>query len=125
MSGGRFRTLDAEAVLSNLSDWARKVGQDPNVLKIILFGSLARGDQSGASDADVLVIVERSSAGFLERPLGLEHPRVPVPVDFFVYTAEEAAQDQPPPLVVRALKEGIVLYDRGNATTAVLTSSPE
>lgn len=113
LSEARFRTLDAEAVISSLRDWARNIGRDPNVLKIILFGSVARGDHTGSSDADVLVIVEHSHAGFLERPLHLEHPRVPVPVDLFVYTAAELSRDRPPRLAARALKDGLILYDRG------------
>ncbi|REJ37704.1 MAG: nucleotidyltransferase domain-containing protein, partial [Bacillota bacterium] len=45
MSRTRSRALDAEAVIRSLRSWAQQVGEDPNVVKIVLFGSLARGDR--------------------------------------------------------------------------------
>lgn len=62
MSRTRSRALDAEAVIRSLRSWAQQVGKDPNVVKIVLFGSLARGDHTGSSDADLLIIVARSGA---------------------------------------------------------------
>jgi predicted nucleotidyltransferase len=90
------------------------VGERPDVVRVILFGSLARGDHGPRSDADVLVVLRSS-----EQPRFFD--RIPdllgyfmathVPVDVLPYTESELermARDGNP-LIRRALSEGIVL----------------
>ena len=54
----RIISLDRNELLNRLEQIARRiVAERPDVVDVRLFGSLARGDQVGTSDADVLVVV--------------------------------------------------------------------
>ena len=79
------------------------------VEKILLFGSVARGEQDEASDVD-LIIIKRTSERFLQRLLSV--PMLPVPADVFVYTPEEFAQMQEHenPFILSALRDAVVVY---------------
>jgi predicted nucleotidyltransferase len=62
MSEVVFHRLDLEAALAALRRYARtELGPRPEVREVVLIGSLARGDWSARSDADIVVIVD--SAG--------------------------------------------------------------
>ena len=63
----------------------------PEVQKIILFGSFARGDYTPESDIDLCVIVNRSSLPFLQRsdPYLPFFQDIPLDVNLLVYTQEE------------------------------------
>jgi len=91
----------------------------PDVDRIILFGSRARGEADAYSDLD-LIIVRRTSARFLER-LGEVYQRLAeaalglgVDVDVLVYTPDEYQRmlAEGNPLVALAHGEGRVLYER-------------
>lgn len=102
--------------------WERRLVEvlvQPDVERIILFGSRARGEGDAYSDLD-LVIVRRTSARFLKRleeayqrladaALGLG-----VDVDVLVYTPEEYQRMlvEENPLVTMVHREGKVLYER-------------
>ena len=80
------------------------------VAELYLFGSLARGEATPRSDADLLLLVGEAPP-FLERP-GRYLPLfadLGFPVDLFVYTPKEAEAN---PLARRALAEGRVLAER-------------
>jgi predicted nucleotidyltransferase len=86
----------------------------PEVKKVLLFGSRTRGDWSLRSDLDVLLILERSRhKRFFDRiPRYLDlFSEISLPVDVFPYTQEEfiRMQKKENPLILRALREGIVL----------------
>jgi len=80
----------------------------PEVLGVLLFGSLARNDHAPGSDADLIVVVRRSSLPPEQRPASLPSLRAGVPADITVYTVEELEQFlvDGPPFVRRALSEG-------------------
>jgi len=82
--------------------------------KIILFGSVARGDADEYSDID-LIVVKQSDQRFVERLVEVMAflPRDVVKADVLVYTPEEfqAMQEQGNPFIEQALKDGIVLYE--------------
>jgi len=61
--------LDRSEVLARLHAIAHRNGEEHGeVRQVRLFGSLARGDQVGASDADVLIVLHSDTKGnFLER----------------------------------------------------------
>jgi uncharacterized protein len=116
--GARIWTFDRDSTLARLRAWARDLGRDPQVLAVVLFGSMARGDATAASDADVFVLLRSSTLDFDERvvrikPLGL----LPAGVDVFPYTTDEAEDSAREGWgVVRvALREGLVLYERQDA----------
>lgn len=115
MSEVVFRSLDHEAVMARLREHAeRELGRRAEVREVVLIGSLARGDWSARSDADLVVLVDRAG----ERP-GLRGPdyapsgKFPVSVDAFVYTPEEA--DSWSPRFRAEVEHGQVLYRRPGA----------
>ena|SRR5579859_6916884 len=86
---------------------------DPD--KVVLFGSRARGDASGRSDYDLLVIKESSEPGFRrDVPIYLALAGVSAPVDVLVYTPQEISDWSavPQAFVTTAMREGEVLYER-------------
>jgi len=82
------------------------------VEKIILFGSAARGYTDEYSDID-LIIVKETDKPFVRR--SVEAPYFRISSDIFVYTPQEFEQmkEDENPFIQSALKDGIVLYERG------------
>ncbi|MBE7438862.1 MAG: nucleotidyltransferase domain-containing protein [Spirochaetales bacterium] len=85
----------------------------PEVQKIILFGSVARGDAVPGSDADLLILVDHELPDPFLRGLpyvsffeGLE-----VPAEVQVFSAGEWLRGSP--VMNSAAREGIVLAERG------------
>ncbi|MEM0192801.1 MAG: nucleotidyltransferase domain-containing protein, partial [Candidatus Korarchaeum sp.] len=98
-----------------------------NLVSVVLFGSVARGEADEGSDIDLLVVLESSSGSFgrrfdvfkeIEKELITSEPRVelrrrglgalisPVPL-----TREEVIKH--PPILLDILTDGIILYDKG------------
>lgn len=91
----------------------------PEVLAVVLFGSLANGHLSVGSDVDLLVILSGSDDPFLER-LHLYVPeRFPTDVDVFPYTLDEIRKGQP--LARQALSQGRILWQRAGFELASVT----
>jgi len=84
--------------------------------KIILFGSLAKGQLSEWSDLD-LAIIKRTKRRFLDRLIDVALLTMPViGVDFIVYTPEEIEKAQRENryfIVDEILGSGKVLYEKG------------
>ena len=81
------------------------------VQRVVLFGSLARGQPGLTSDLD-LIIVWDTALGFVERTVELYRRLQPrVPTDLLVYTTDEMEWMVERPFVRRALEEGRVLYE--------------
>ena len=79
--------------------------------RVILFGSLVRGEPGLASDLDLLIVWD-TPLEFLERTAELYRRFQPrVAVDFLVYTPKEMERMKDTPLVRRALEEGRILYE--------------
>jgi predicted nucleotidyltransferase len=115
MSEVVFRRLDREAVLTGLGRYAREqLGARPELERVVLIGSLARGDWSARSDADLVLLVDAAEAPGPFRSPGYAPAASPgVPVDLFVYTPEERSSWSP--RFRREVERGIVLYERGGA----------
>ena len=82
--------------------------------RIILFGSMARGDSDEYSDMDFIVI-KRTETRFVQRLVEAARlVSLPRNVDVFVYTPEELASmvDEENPFIGSALREGIVVYEK-------------
>lgn len=112
------------------------VALDPNVLEsltdavlgeadpllVVLFGSQATGGATADSDIDILVIDSRpfSPARSRRRLIGNIRRRIPPgdnPVDVLVFDPSEFNRWRTTTnhVVARALKEGVVLYERPGA----------
>lgn len=83
-------------------------------LKVILFGSVARGQAEEGSDLDLLVILEemRGRPEEMVRLLRALRP-LRVPVDVLVYSHDEVEEwgHLPGTVLYEALTEGRVLYE--------------
>lgn len=89
------------------------------VERVLLFGSLARGDHGARSDADLLVIVPDSPLPPPERsaPFIRHFADAPVPADVLVWTSREwrdrlARSDR---FAARIAAEGVALWPPANA----------
>ena len=107
--------LDRQGVLEAVQRAAKQLAAScPEVQRIILFGSMARGDAVPGSNVDLLVVLSECAAPFLDRipkykPLG-----IPIGVDVFPYTEEELKRmvEEGNGFVRQALSEGVVLFRR-------------
>jgi predicted nucleotidyltransferase len=84
-----------------------------DVKKIILFGSVARGEQDKYSDIDI-IIVKETEERFINRLLNIaSFSDLPVQVDFFVYTPSEFEQmlKMNNPFIQKVVKEGKLIYE--------------
>lgn len=110
MNAGRHQRL-AEA-LAHILHTLRTEYQPE---KIILYGSMARGEVHEWSDLD-LVVVKETTQPFLQRLREVALLcRPPVGVDFLVYTPGELAQmvaQHNPFIVEEVLDRGLVVYER-------------
>ncbi|MCX7607206.1 MAG: nucleotidyltransferase domain-containing protein [Bacteroidia bacterium] len=74
-----------------LRSWAEElIAAHPEVLIAVLFGSLARGEATAWSDADVLLLLRDSSEPFKDRVIRYAPVRMAFPVEVFAYTIGEA-----------------------------------
>jgi len=107
--------LDREArieALRRAASLARK--RAPAIRRVILFGSLASGDATPRSDADILIVVEGSahqrSRDRIPEMLQALSP-LPCPIDLFVLTCDEfdRYKSEGSPLLRAAAEYGIDL----------------
>jgi predicted nucleotidyltransferase len=111
----RKRSRTRDDVISALKEAVRKnIKKFPEVKRVLLFGSSARKDWGLRSDADILIILKTSEhKRFFDRiPRYFDlFLKVPLPIDIFPYTEDELKRmkKQGNPLILRALKEAIVL----------------
>jgi predicted nucleotidyltransferase len=93
----------------------RRIVRVVDPMKVILFGSRARGDARPDSDFDLLVVRESDNPRH-ERsaPIYTALADVPVEVEVMVYTPAEIEewQEVPQAFVTTAVREGKVLYER-------------
>ena len=101
--------LDRSAVIDATRKAVKKLVEDrPEVQKVILFGSMARGDAVPGSDVDLLVVLADSDRTFMDR-IGIYRPLgIPIGVDVFPYTEKELAKmfEEGNGFIRQALAEG-------------------
>ncbi len=103
------------AVTSELDEIVAKIIEEGNPLKVVLFGSRARGDHRPDSDIDLLIVEQSSlprykrSARYYVATMGLFPSR-----EIVVWTPGEIREWEQVPnhFVTAAIREGRVLYER-------------
>jgi predicted nucleotidyltransferase len=103
---------DREALLrAELERISAILAGRPDIMRVVVFGSLARGRVHRRSDLD-LIIVQRTSKRFLERLDEMYRLLLPrVACDILVYSPEEFARMQKESsFVARAVREGRVIH---------------
>jgi predicted nucleotidyltransferase len=110
-----FFRLERDRIERSLQTYVRTVADAPNVLAVVLFGSLARGEATAMSDADVVLLLAQSTKPFHARIPDYLCNGVGIPIDVFPYTLAEARQmlEEKGGILSVALSEGIWLFDRG------------
>lgn len=102
--------LDRDYINRQLGTVVDSLRTDPNVVKIVLFGSFAEDRAVPGSDVDILLVLQSDSRRFIDRiqdyldifaDLGIA-------ADVFPYTVDELDN----PLVQMALRTGKVLFGR-------------
>lgn len=102
------RKKELEHELERVTKMLRK---DKEIRLVMLFGSLARGDVSGKSDMD-MIIIKNTKKRFLDRLDEIYSTLVPnVALDIFVYTPEEFKLMKNRRFIMNAMKEGKILHE--------------
>jgi predicted nucleotidyltransferase len=91
---------------------ARIAAAYPQVLRIIMFGSFARGDYGNRSDLDLLIILKESEKSMRELLAELLRFSPAYPTDMVPLTQSEVESRlaRGDPFLSRAIVEGIILY---------------
>ncbi|MCX7667610.1 MAG: nucleotidyltransferase domain-containing protein [Atribacterota bacterium] len=84
----------------------------PEIERIILFGSYARGRKDLLTDLDVLVVMETELDPLARTAFIYERLFLPVDCDILVYTPVELERMKEQPFLRQILKEGKVLYEK-------------
>jgi len=97
-----------------LEEYVGRIERDPDLLAVILHGSVAAGKHTGSSDVDLLIILRQSSEAFLDRIPAFIDSSFPAPMDPKVYTIEEIRDEavRQGSYVREALETGHWLYRR-------------
>jgi predicted nucleotidyltransferase len=104
------RALYAEQMKASVTRIVEVLSAMPDVQKVSLFGSYARGRTDLFTDLDVLVIM-KTDKSFIDRLRMLYSTlAVPVDMDLLCYTPEEFESIKERPFLKRALIDEIVLY---------------
>lgn len=120
-TGGRITHNDAAVWSGRTSrEWLPEIVADIvrvfDPLKIILFGSLARGEEGPDSDIDLLVVLPHVAAERKAALMGDVRAAItaPVPVDVFVADPAEIARRShlTGSILYPAVREGILLHER-------------
>lgn len=106
-------SIDVPEVRRALARLVAELSARPEVVKIVLFGSMATGRFAPGSDVDLLIVLSESikpfSKPFHQRILDYLPRRFPVDIDVFPYTE---AETQRLSLPAEALRTGEVLWER-------------
>lgn len=107
----RLFKLDRERILRLLRNYAKKLVEEGRAELVILFGSLARGNYTAFSDADLLIVAENVPERWLDRIPAYIDPEVPIDMEPRVFTMKELYEmaRSRSRVVKEVLEDGIVL----------------
>jgi len=106
----KFFKLDFEKAMRCLEEYARRI-VERGAIAVILIGSLARGDYTAFSDADLIIVSDNVPDDPLERLRDFMDPTLPIDLEPRVYTRKEfleMAKDERR-IIGEVLKYGILL----------------
>ena len=125
----KIKSLNRNKVLRKLKHVARGIiKENPKVMEVSLIGSLAKGNYTGRSDADILIVLKEDSRRFIDRiPRYLSSfLYADIPVDVFPYTEEELKQlRKENSFVKRILDEKIILVRRYDKVERVIDKNED
>jgi hypothetical protein len=92
-SFAEVRFLDYNQILSDLRQAANGAkAAHPEIVKVLLFGSLVQGNYTADSDADLIVVVRREFPDFLASRAPYQIFTPAIPTDSLVYSEHEFEQ---------------------------------
>ncbi|RZN39392.1 MAG: nucleotidyltransferase domain-containing protein [Methanophagales archaeon ANME-1-THS] len=102
--------LEQDKLIEEIYRTAQRIGkEDENIVKIILFGSLAEKRGIPGSDADILILLKKDDNPFMQRIAEWSKKfTLNFPLEIFPYTEKELTN----PIIREALKKGITLFER-------------
>ncbi|MEW5959743.1 MAG: nucleotidyltransferase domain-containing protein [Chloroflexota bacterium] len=107
-------TTEPDKLIEKLAARLRPILARHQVLRAVVFGSLARKESSRRSDLD-LILIQNTARRFLDRydELLPEIGRAVAgrDIDLFIYTPQELAQIKHRSFIATALREGITIYE--------------
>jgi len=80
--------LEYELIMKKLREYAKRI-EKKGAKAVILIGSLARGDYTAFSDADIVIIADNVPQNLSERLRDFIDPEFPIDLEPRVYTTEE------------------------------------
>jgi len=103
--------LDKEKILERLRDVSiEALNRFPEIKEVRVFGSVAKGEETGLSDVDIFILIENEQKDTLERMkpyFSFFSDRLDIAIDMIVATKDEVDN------LKDILKESILLYRRG------------
>ncbi len=88
MSEVKFLKLNFKETMKHLRKYAMKA-VEKGALAVILVGSLARGNYTAYSDADVIIVLKHDSRRPIDRIAEYIDPTLPIDIEPRVYTLNE------------------------------------
>jgi predicted nucleotidyltransferase len=111
----RVFALNRDEVVGRLRRLATElVAQNPNVTRVLLFGSLATDSYSPRSDADLLVVLAEDERRRMDRTTEFILHFLPAgcPTDVLVYTEAELKREESEPFLRLILRQAMLLAER-------------
>lgn len=107
--------LNRDEVINELKRIAIKIKEDEreNLVDIILFGSIAKGTNTGTSDVDILIILKECNLNLFERIRKfLKYFDIEVGIDLLVYTENEFEKmKEKNPLILEIILSGFSILN--------------
>lgn len=102
--------------IAALKEAAKVLSVYHDVLKVVVFGSRVRGDFTGDSDMDVLVVISKTDLALMNDVIHVLSElefKYDVPISPTIYTEKEydINRKMGSPFIKNVEREGIVLYD--------------
>lgn len=85
----RFLKMNYDEVMSFLRCYAERLVRSGEARLVILYGSLARGDYTIFSDADLLIIVDKAEERIIDRIPKFLEPKAPIDLEPRALTVKE------------------------------------